>query len=147
MTKAGKRLYIVDTVLEVLCLAGAYIVDYFTRKKMGMARYVSYKNYSWETKYPMRMLSYIAIITLSILTVAFLILFFQKIQERGRGEYIMAGAIILLTVLYVWYTLVFSREIQRSYYLVSALYGAAAFLQIVKAGTFLIRRRNEKNNK
>ncbi|WP_333791875.1 hypothetical protein, partial [Muricomes intestini] len=121
--------------------------DYFTRKKMGMARYVSYKNHSWEAKYPMRMLSYIAIITLSILTVAVLILFFQKIQERGRGEYIMAGAIILLTVLYVWYTLVFSREIQRSYYLVSALYGAAAFLQIVKAGTFLIRRRNEKNNK
>ncbi|CUX31262.1 hypothetical protein [Clostridium sp. C105KSO13] len=152
MIKAGKRLYIAVTILEVLFLAGSYIVDYFTRKKMGMARFVIYKNYAWEEKYPMVTLSYIVIIALSILTVAVVILFLRviflkKSQRTDRREYIMVGIMILLTLLYVCFTLACSKETQRSYYFVSALYGIAAVLQIVKAGTVLIRRRNEKSVK
>ena len=38
-----KAAYISVTILEILCLAGAWAVQYFTRRKMGMARYVVYK--------------------------------------------------------------------------------------------------------
>jgi hypothetical protein len=43
-----KAAYISVTILEILCLAGAWAIQYFTRRKMGMARYVVYKNRSWE---------------------------------------------------------------------------------------------------
>ena len=39
-----KVAYISATILEILCLAGAWAVQFFTRTKMGMARYVVYKN-------------------------------------------------------------------------------------------------------
>ena len=52
-----KAAYISATILEVLCLAGAWAVQFFTRTKMGMARYVVYKNRGWESRYPMELLA------------------------------------------------------------------------------------------
>lgn len=46
-----KLFYLFVTMLEVFCLAGAYGVHFFTRKRMGMARYVIYKNREWEAAY------------------------------------------------------------------------------------------------
>ena len=45
MRKAG---YILAVIIEAAALAGAWIVNYFATKKMGMARYVIYKNQTWE---------------------------------------------------------------------------------------------------
>ena len=44
MKKMNKVFYIIATILQVLLLVGIYAVNYFTRKKMGMLRYVIYKN-------------------------------------------------------------------------------------------------------
>ena len=52
-----KVAYISATILEILCLAGAWAVQFFTRTKMGMARYVVYKNRGWESRYPMELLA------------------------------------------------------------------------------------------
>lgn len=142
MSKAGKWLYTAVTILEVLFLAGSCIVDYFTRKKMGMARYISYMNYSWEAKYPVETLSHVVMLTLSLLAAAVLILLLLKRKKADRQIYVRAGVMIVLTVLYVWFTLTGSRETQRSYYFVSALYGAAAAIQIMKTGIGVIRSKN-----
>lgn len=144
MSKAGKRLYIAVTILEVLFLAGSYIVDYFTRKKMGMARYVSYMNYSLEAKYPMEALSHAVILILSLLTAAILILFLLKRKKSDGWIYIRLGVMIVLTVLYVWFTLSGSRETQRSYYFVSVLYGAAAGIQIMKTGIGVVKGKSDE---
>lgn len=144
MSKTGKRLYIAVTILEVLFLAGSYIVDYFTRKKMGMARYVSYMNYSLEAKYPVEALSHAVILILSILAATILILFLLKRKKTDRRIYIRLGVMIGLTVLYVWFTLSGSRETQRSYYFVSVLYGGAAAIQIMKTGIGVIRSKNDE---
>ena len=50
MKKIG---YILALVLEIAALAGAYIIHYFTRRKLGMVRYLNFKNMTWERDYPM----------------------------------------------------------------------------------------------
>ncbi len=42
--------YFIMTFAEILFLAGAYLIQYFTRKKMGMARYVIYKSHPTQAK-------------------------------------------------------------------------------------------------
>ncbi|MGC4018087.1 MAG: hypothetical protein QM793_01840, partial [Muricomes sp.] len=45
-------------------------------------------------------------------------------RQYPNSTYVGAGVMVVLTVLYVWFTLNGSRETQRSYYFVSTLYGA-----------------------
>jgi len=144
MKKRGKICYILFAVLEVLILAGSYILDYFTRKKMGMARYVSYKNHAWEEKYPIRNLTNTMVLLLLLLTVFVLFLFCIKRKKATKFMFVRISVMIVLTVIYAWFTITSSREIQRSYYFVSALYGLAAGIQIIRTGTGVIRIENKK---
>ncbi len=104
MKKAG---YILAVLLEIAALAGAYIINYFTKKKMGMARWVIYKNQGWEREYPMDVLKMTALAVIVILTILIFLLFLKK-KDAGKLVTAMNVVMIVLTVVYVSYTLVSS---------------------------------------
>lgn len=131
MKKAG---YILALLLEVAALAGAYIVNYFTRKKMGMARYVIYKNQGWERDYPMELIKNSVMAVLILLTVLVLIAFLKKRREVSRLCAVMNLVMIVLTGLYTCYTLISSTETMRAYYFISLLFAIAAVVQVIKTG-------------
>ena len=131
MKKAG---YILALLLEVAALAGAYIVNYFTRKKMGMARYVIYKNQGWERDYPMELIKNSVMAVLILLTVLVLIAFLKKRREVSRLCAVMTLVMIVLTGLYTCYTLISSTETMRAYYFISLLFAIAAAVQVIKTG-------------
>ena len=139
-----KILYIIVTVIEVLLLAGAFAVNYFTRKKMGMARYVAYKNFQWEKQYRIDLLIYIAAGVLLILTVLLLMLVITRKRKFSKMVYIMVSTAVILTLWCGWFVLSGSREQQRSYYFTGILYAAAALVQVLKAYTGVIVDRHEK---
>lgn len=126
--------YTVAICLEVMALAGAYIVNYFTNKKMGMARYMVYKNQGWERTYPMDILKYLVIAILTVLTIFAWSVFWKNRKKAGKLLTAMNITMIVLTILYVCYTLFVSREMMRAYYFISLLFGIAAFIQILKTG-------------
>ena len=78
MKKIG---YILALVLEIAALAGAYIIHYFTRRKLGMVRYLNFKNMTWERDYPMGALKTGCVAVVAVLTVLVLLLFSEK--EKG----------------------------------------------------------------
>lgn len=131
MKKAG---YILALLLEVAALAGAYIVNYFTRRKMGMARYVIYKNQGWERDYPMELIKNSVMAVLILLTVLVLIAFLKKRREVSRLCVVMNLVMIVLTGLYTCYTLISSTETMRAYYFISLLFAIAAAVQVIKTG-------------
>src|SRR5699024_12741113 len=45
-------LMIITSILELLIIVGAYMINYYTRVRMGMARHVIYLNRIWEEDLP-----------------------------------------------------------------------------------------------
>lgn len=135
MKKIG---YVALTFAEVLFLAGAYLVHYFTRKKMGMARYVIYKNQSWERAFPMEALKYTAVAVLAVMTLLLLAVWIMRRKGQGKPAPFTYAAMAILTTLYASYTCISSTKTMRAYYFISLLLGAAALLQILKAGAALV---------
>lgn len=135
MKKAG---YILAVLLEIAALAGAYIINYFTNKKMGMARWVIYKNQGWERDYPMDTLKMAVLAVVVILTILIFLLFLKKKKDAGKLVTAMNVVMIVLTVVYVSYTLISSTETMRAYYFLSLLFGIAAAVQILKTGAAVL---------
>lgn len=135
MKKLG---YVLMVLLEAAALAGAYIINYFTNKKMGMARWVIYKNQGWERDYPIDTLKTAVMAVLILLTILVFLFFLKRKQEAGKLLISMNVVMILLTLLYVSYTVISSRETMRAYYFLSLLFGIAAAVQILKTGAAVL---------
>jgi hypothetical protein len=141
---ARKAGYWAITVLEILLLAVSFALDYFTRKKMGMARYVSYVSHSIETKYPMEMLARISMVILASFAIAVLLLYWIKRERMNAMDYAAICFMVVLTVWYMWFAWSKSAAAYRPYYPVGALCALVAAIDILKAGTLIFLRCRQK---
>lgn len=139
--------YFIVTLAEILFLAGVYIIQYFTRRKMGMARYVIYKNQGWEQAFPMEALKYTAVAVLTALTLLLLAALVKRRKQQGRLIVAIHFVMLILTAVYAAYTCIISTETMRAYYFISLMLGAAALLQIIKAGAALFMCRKKRDEK
>ena len=130
MKKAG---YFLLTLLEIALFAGGYAIHYFTKAKMGMARYVVYKNQGWNRDYPMDLYIKAALIILSVLTLIVLLLFLKKRRAVTRMTALVNGVMIITTTVYVAFTAIKSTETMRAYFFISLMLGLAAVIQVIKA--------------
>ena len=73
-----KIAYILALILEIGAYAGAWIIHYFARRKLGMVRYLNYKNMSWERDYPVEALKLACVAAAALLTVLILLFFLKK---------------------------------------------------------------------
>lgn len=132
MKKAKKIFYILTTILEILLLIGAYMVNYFTHKKMGMLRHVIHKNYVWEDKYPMINIQYATIITLIILMLLVLILYMKRKSMLEKIVTIMSITMIIFVLSFTGFILIYSTEEIRAFYYISFILGLMTLIQIIK---------------
>lgn len=144
MKKVG---YVLAVLLEAAFLIGAYIVNYFTRRKMGMARYVIYKNQGWERDYPMELLKNGAMLAVAVCTVIVFLLFLKWRKECTRFLALMVLTTVALSAVYLGYTLISSTETMRAYYFISLMMGIAAVIQIIKTGVAVLTRRGKTDGK
>lgn len=129
-----KIFYWVSTILQVLFLIAAYVIQYFSMKRMGMMRYVVFLNHEWEANYPVTTLKYASIAFLIIICAAVILCVITK-----KSNYIMNKKILpmliadtILTLIFVFFTLIFSTENYRSYYFTSLILGIVALIQHTK---------------
>lgn len=137
-----KALYILVSVFEAAFLAGAYLIQYFTRRKMGMARYVVYKNRVWELKYPMELMQYAVMGVIFILTVILTVLYIRYKGQRSIQITAMLAATVFLSALYIGFTLMNGTDSLRAYYFIDGIFALTAFIQVTKA---LLRMAFQRN--
>jgi hypothetical protein len=129
-----KIFYWVSTILQILFLVAAYGIQYFSMKRMGMMRYVVFINREWETQYPITILKYAAIIFLIILCAAVALFIKTKksnyIMGKKTQQMLIVG--IILTFMFVLFTLIFSTKNYRSYYFTSLILAIVVFIQQIK---------------
>lgn len=137
-----KALYIIASIFEIALLAGACIIQYFTRRKMGMARYVVYKNRGWESKYPMELLQYAGIAVIAVLTIIVTVNYVKHKKARSVRMTVMLAATIFLSALYIGFTFMSGTDSLRAYYFIGGMFALAAFVQAVKALLRLVLGRD-----
>lgn len=127
-----KTVYITATIVELLLILGTWVVNYFSNKKMGMMRYVVFKNARWSQNYPLETLRLLTVATIVILTIAILMLFWKRISPKSIGEKVLAAELGVLSVVYVGFNFFWSVQSVRAFYFISGMLALASVLQILK---------------
>lgn len=127
-----KVLYIISDLLIAALLAGAYIVQYFAKRKLGMNRWIVFKMSKIKEVIPIEPLRYVAVAVVLVLAVLLLVNYGKHRREYGKMVLYMVIFMMALALFYLGFTLCFSQEIIRSYYLALPLIGLANVVQLAK---------------
>ena len=131
--------HIIGYAIELLLVAGAYLVKYFTGKKMGMARYVIFKNQSWERQYPLAQWTGISILLLIILLIFTVVLIVRKRKQLSSFMVTDGLLSVALTGYSLYFTIANSAATLRPYYWMSPLIAIAALVQLIKSICVLLK--------
>ena len=142
MKKGKKIFYILTTLLQVLLLIGAYTVNYFTHKKMGMLRHVVHKNYVWENQYSIANIQYGAIISLFILMILVLIFYLKRKSTLKEIVTIMNITMIIAVLSFTAFVLIYSTVEIRAFYYISFIFYLTTLIQIIKTFIGVIWYKN-----
>jgi len=144
MKKMNKVFYAIATILQIILLVGTYVVNYFTQKRMGMMRYVIYKNGIFEKSYPIEKLQYLGIIVFIILMILVLGFYIKRKSKLNKSVLNMNIVMVVLTSIYVGFTLLYSTEDFRAFYFMSLMLGVATLIQTIKTflSVFLCKSKN-----
>ncbi len=130
-----KVLYIISDLLIAALLAGAYIVQYFAKRKLGMNRWIVFRISKVKEALPIDMLRYVAVAAVLALAVLVLILYGRNRKAYQKILLPMVIVTIVLAAGYLGFTLYFSQERVRAYYLMLPLIGLANVVQLAKTFT------------
>lgn len=125
-----KRYFYTALIIEIAACFGAYLMQYFTAKKMGMLRWVNHLCNKWGRMMDLDRLNLILMLLVSALALALLFCTIKKARERiWELAPLMAAAFGSVGIYLVW-TIRYTRRMMAAYYLVSPilLLGAAIVL-------------------
>ena len=124
-----KVIYWIINILEVALFIGAYLVNYYTPRRMGMFRFVVYKNMIWEEWYNLQAIKSMAMIGVIILAILTLVMYFIKDKNVKPSMIII---MVLITAFYVVFSMFNTVDTYKAFYFMSPMIGLAALLQILK---------------
>lgn len=112
-------------LLTVILLAGTYVIHYFTKAKMGMARYMVYFNTKIDDRLggfgKGKSLFIILIIIITVITLALIILTFKNVRGSLINK-LPADITCIINAFSLFYIIYFDREKTRDYYLNGIIY-------------------------
>lgn len=123
-----KAIGIIFDILSIACLLGGHIIQYYTKRKLGMLRWVVYQEAKWQQKLPMDILKYVSVIIVIFLFAGICKLFGKKLKDNIVGVSIMG----IMAVVYVGACFFLTSEVIRSSFLIIPLIGIAVLVQMLK---------------
>lgn len=127
-----KILYIVSNILIAALLAGAYILQYYAKRKLGMNRWIVFKVSKIKEAFPIDILRYTAAALVLVLVVLLVIKYGKHRKEYKKILLPMVVFMVALGVFYLIFTTGFSQESIRAYYLMLPLIGLCNLVQMIK---------------
>ena len=114
-----KKKYLYAALLfEIAACAGAYLIQYFTSRKMGMLRWVNHLCNSWSRRINPDSLNLVLMVLVSVLALALLFFTLKKAASAGRARFPMMGVALGSVGIYLYWTLRYTRRMMAAYYLV-----------------------------
>ena len=136
--------YIIFDLLTIAFLIGAYAIQYFTKKKLGMLRWVNYHNMQFQKNAVYGIVKYITGVVIMVLIVLIIAGYKKKKEMLGKINLVMIVVMSVLGIVYLGITVFKSIETLPAYYFLMPLLGAATLMQIVRNGIAVGITKNEK---
>lgn len=117
--------------------------QYFTRKKLGMLRWVNYQNMQIQKNPVYNILKYITVAAI-VLIVLSIVGYRKKKELLGKIDFVMIVIMQILGISYLGITVLKSIESFPAYYFLMPFLGAATLMQIIRNGIAVGTKKNEK---
>ncbi|MDO4265884.1 MAG: hypothetical protein Q4C63_05395 [Eubacteriales bacterium] len=127
-----KICYLILDILTAAFLCGGYITNYFTRRKLGMLRWINYHTMNYQKQLPLDVLKYAAAAAASVIVILILLQLFRKWRRLGICDKIMAAVMTAVWLLYLGLSILSGQNVMRAYYFVLPLAGLALLTQIIR---------------
>ena len=138
-----KRLVVLLLILEFILVAAANIINYFTHKRIGMARHMVYMNQKWLAISNFEVYKMLSFILVFVFT-AILIYSFVKIRTNTKLiTKINFGILVVFAVYFIYFSTVNSIKGMRAFYLMYYIYFAALLLMLINAFINIVNDRTK----
>lgn len=127
-----KIVMIIFDILTLALLASGYIIQYFTKRKLGMMRWINFHTYKYQKMLPLELLKYVAVLVIILLTVFIICRFMKKRKAAKMIDRITITVMAVVTLFDFGFALFSSLESVRAYYFIMPLLSVAALMQIIK---------------
>ena len=120
-------------ILEIILVAAANIINYFTHKRIGMERHMVYMNQKWLAISNFEVYKMLSFILVFVFT-AILIYSFVRIRKNTKFiTKINLGVLVVFFVYFIYFATVNSIKGMRAFYLMCYIYLAALLLMLINA--------------
>ena len=120
-------------ILEFILVAAANIINYFTHKRIGMARHMVYMNQKLRAISNFEVYKMLSFILVFVFT-AILIYSFVRIRKNTKFiTKINLGVLVVFFVCFIYFATVNSIKGMRAFYLMCYIYLAALLLMLINA--------------
>ena len=127
-----KKVYLVASVIiQLCCYVGAWLVQRFTAKKMGMLRWVNSVSNKWSKKADVEMLFCLFAIFMAVAVMLLLFWAIDRVQRRSAAFEALMTSAVLSTGAYIAFVVGGSRKLIASFYLLSPLLALAALVTVI----------------
>ena len=114
-------------------MAAANIINYFTHRRIGMARHMVYMNQKWLAISNFEVYKMLSFILVFVFT-AILIYSFVRIRKNTKFiTKINLGVLVVFFVYFIYFATVNSIKGMRAFYLMCYIYLAALLLMLINA--------------
>lgn len=127
-----KIVMIIFDILTLALLASGYIIQYFTKRKLGVMRWINFHTYKYQEMLPLELLKYVAVSVIILLTVFIICRFMKKRKAAKMIDRITITVMAVVTLFDFGFALFSSLESVRAYYFIMPLLSVAALMQIIK---------------
>ena len=141
MTETGnlrKLFFAAATIFETALCLSAYLLNYFTHKRMGMARHIVYLSHKLAEGYPLPIMAYTFVVLIGVLTALNIIAVLMKYKGLSKLVIASTGVTLVITFAYLMYMVTNTISEQRAYYFLCIVLGLVVFVQNIK-NIYLIR--------
>ena len=122
-------------ILEFILVAAANIINYFTHKKIGMARHMVYMNQKWLAVNNFEIYKISGIVLLLITVTVIIFIFIKNIKSYNTIVKINFSVLVLFLIYYLFFSITNSADGFRAFYLMYYIYKAAIFFMIINVLT------------
>ncbi len=130
-------------ILEFILVAAANIINYFTHKRIGMARHMVYMNQKWLAISNFEVYKMLSFILVFVFT-AILIYSFVRIRKNTKFiTKINLGVLVVFFVYFIYFSTVNSIKGMRAFYLMYYIYFAALLLMLINAFINIVNDRTK----
>lgn len=123
-----KKLIVVFNVLTIALMAGAYVLYYFSLRKLGMVRWLNFHSQNIKNAIPLDVVKYV-VLALALILVVILAWLIIKSPHRSGGAIANVVLAILVVVAYAFVVFAVSHEITKADVFIVIIVGVAALLQ------------------